>query len=160
MSGTGTDAEHSHHNTGQVTSAASEETHAQPQEAPLVLIAEDDGLIAETIGFLVQDNGYRALVASNGQQALALARLWHPALVITDLMMPFLAGDDLIRLLRADAAAAHEAAPHTILISAAGWRRMLNAGADAVLSKPFDLDELEKLILRFLGQQPGPGKPC
>lgn len=124
------------------------------QEPFLVLIAEDEEPIAEALAFLVEDCGYTPLLASNGRQALELARARHPALVITDLMMPYLDGDELIRALRADAAVDQHAPPATILLSAAGLRRMKAAGADAILPKPFDLGELEKLLRRFLGSPP------
>lgn len=136
--------------------ASSESKRAQQTNLDpfLVLIAEDEEPIAEAIAFLVQDNGYTPLIASNGRQALELARQHHPALVITDLMMPYLDGDELIQALRADAALDNHVPPSTILLSAAGLRRMQNAGADAILPKPFELDDLEKLLRRFLGQPP------
>ncbi len=156
MSGAETGAESGQQNKRDVTTAESERAQATNQNPFLVLIAEDEEPIAEAIAFLVQDNGYIPLVANNGRRALELARSRHPALVITDLMMPYLDGDELISALHADAASDNHAPPHTILLSAAGLRRMKNAGADAILPKPFELDDLEKLLLRFLGQPPGP----
>jgi CheY-like chemotaxis protein len=158
VNGAETDAESGQQNKPDETSSAPERAVAKNQEPFLVLIAEDEEPIAEAIAFLVQDNGYTPLIASNGRQALALARERHPALVITDLMMPYLDGDELIKALHADAAADQHAPPRTILLSAAGLRRMQNAGADAILPKPFELDELERLLRRFLGQPPTSGK--
>jgi CheY-like chemotaxis protein len=143
---------------GDATLSAAERAHEKNQTPFLVLIAEDEEPIAEAIAFLVQDNGYTPLIASNGRQALELARQHHPALVITDLMMPYLDGDELISALRADAAQDQHAPPRTILLSAAGLRRMQNAGADAILPKPFELEDLEKLLRRFLGQPPDTSK--
>jgi CheY-like chemotaxis protein len=155
-----TGATSNQHGKGDVTPAAASARAQQKNQEPfLVLIAEDEEPIAEAIAFLVQDNGYTPLIAHNGRQALELARQHRPALVITDLMMPYLDGDELIRLLRADAAQDQHAPPYTILLSAAGLRRMQNAGADAIMPKPFDLAELEKLLRSFLGQPPDTGKP-
>jgi CheY-like chemotaxis protein len=156
VSGAETDAESGQQNKRDLTTAESKRSQATNHNQFLVLIAEDEEPIAEAIAFLVEDNGYIPLVANNGRQALELARSRHPALVITDLMMPYLDGDELIKMLHADAALDNHAPPHTILLSAAGLRRMRNAGADAILPKPFELDDLEKLLLRFLGQPPGP----
>src|SRR5262249_41266101 len=130
----------------------SEHAEATNQGAFLVLIAEDEEPIAEAIAFLVQENGYTPLIANNGRLALEFARARHPVLVITDLMMPYMDGDELISTLRADAALDNHVAPYTILLSAAGLRRMRNAGADAILPKPFELDDLERLLRQFMGR--------
>lgn len=128
-------------------------TPFQPEPA-LVLIAEDEEPIAEALAMLVEDCGYIPLVASNGRQALELARARRPSLVITDMMMPYMDGVELIASLRQDAALDAHAPPAIILLSAAGLRRMRAAGADAILSKPFDLNDLEGLLRRFLGPPP------
>lgn len=124
------------------------------REPFLVLIAEDEEPIAEAIAMLVEDCGYTPITASNGRQALELARRRQPALIITDLMMPYLDGDELIAALKGDAARDGYMPPPTILLSAAGLRRMKVSGADVLLPKPFELDELEKLLRRFLGLPP------
>ncbi|HEY7123432.1 MAG TPA: response regulator [Ktedonobacterales bacterium] len=128
-------------------------TPSQPEPA-LVLIAEDEEPIAEALAMIVEDCGYIPLVASNGRQALELARARHPSLVITDMMMPYMDGVELIALLHQDAVTDGYAPPPIILLSAAGLKRMRTAGADAFLSKPFDLDDLEGLLHRFLGPSP------
>lgn len=154
MSGAETDAESGQQSKQNATPSESEHAQATNQEAFLVLIAEDEEPIAEAIAFLVQDNGYIPLIANNGREALQLARARHPALVITDLMMPYMDGDELIKALRADADLDNHVAPYTILLSAAGLRRMRNANADAILPKPFELDDLERLLLQFMGRPP------
>jgi two-component system chemotaxis response regulator CheY len=121
-----------------------------PRSTPPVLIAEDEEPIAEVLALIVESMGHTPLLAAHGKQALELARQQRPALVITDLMMPQMDGVALIAALRADAAAQDRAAPPIIAMTAAGARRARDAGADAVLSKPFDLDELETLLRRFL----------
>jgi CheY-like chemotaxis protein len=118
------------------------------------LIAEDEEPIAEAIALIVEDAGYTPLVAAHGKQALELARLRRPALVITDLMMPQMDGTELIATLRADAAADAHAPPPIILMTAAGMKRAQEAGANALLRKPFELDDLEALLFRFLGPPP------
>jgi len=119
-----------------------------------VLIADDEGPIAEMLAFLVQEAGFRPLVASHGKQALELARANPPALVITDLMMPHLNGTKLIAALREDAAVGGYPPPLIILITAAGARTAMASRADAVLAKPFAIAEIEALLRRFLGPPP------
>ena len=113
--------------------------------------------MTEMLAFLVQEAGFRPLVASHGKQALELARADPPALVITDLMMPHLNGTKLIAALREDAAVGGYPPPLIILIiliTAAGARTAMASRADAVLAKPFAIAEIEALLRRFLGPPP------
>lgn len=126
---------------------------SRPAESPssvVVLIVEDEVPIAEVVASVVAEAGYTPLVAQNGRQALELARGQHPALVITDLMMPHLSGAELIAVLRAEAEASGRAATPIILMTAVSLARARTAQADAVLCKPFDLAQLDALLRRFL----------
>lgn len=129
------------------------------QEMPVVLIAEDEETIAESLAMIVEEAGYRAIVALDGRQALMLARQRRPELILTDLMMPFLSGADLIASIRRDAAASGEEAPPIALITAASRARAEEAGADVVVSKPFDVVKIEELLHQFLDDHPGPTPP-
>lgn len=120
-------------------------------EPLLVLIAEDEEPIAEALSFVVEDAGLTPLIAAHGGEALELARARHPALVITDLMMPQMDGTALIAALRADAQQDGHNPPPIILMTAAGMRRAEEAGADVVLRKPFNVDDLDAIIRRLLG---------
>ena len=111
-----------------------------------VVIAEDDHALAELMACVVEQAGGTPLVAYDGEQALRLARSYAPSVVITDLMMPRLPGDALIAALRDE----QGANPSIILISAAPHARLLMAGADAILPKPFDLMDLHELLDRYL----------
>lgn len=130
------------------------ETHRTPY---LVLIAEDEQPIADALAMIVADAGYTPLLASQGKQALELARERHPALILTDLMMPLLDGAQLIAAIRADAELDNHRPPPIILMTAGGVRRALEINADALLKKPFDVAEVEALLRRFLGPPPGTG---
>jgi CheY-like chemotaxis protein len=127
--------------------------HADASSAPpLVLIVEDEEPIALAISFIVEDAGYVPLVATHGKEALELARTRHPALIITDLMMPQMNGRELIAALRQEAQEAHE--EHRIpivLMTAAGTAYTVDSGADALLPKPFEITQVEALLRRFLG---------
>jgi CheY-like chemotaxis protein len=121
------------------------------RQRSLVLIVEDEAPIAEALSLIIEDAGYTAISAAHGREALELVQAWHPDLVITDLMMPYLNGADLIAALHADAEAAGAAAPRVVRMTAAGPSHTRQAGADAVLRKPFDIVEVEHLLQRFLG---------
>lgn len=118
---------------------------------PVILIADDDAPIAEVLAAFFEDIGYSAVIATDGRQALDLARTCQPALIITDLMMPRMTGAELLAAIRADAAATGCEPPPAILMSAADSRYTDIAGADAVLLKPCELNELEALLKKLLG---------
>ncbi len=126
-------------------------TAPSADDAPLVLIVEDEEPIAGALALMVQHAGFRSMVAADGARALELARAHPPALVITDLMMPHLDGAGLIAALHAHAALDGGKAPPIILVTAVGPRRAQATGADAVLHKPFDMAALDRLLHRFLG---------
>jgi DNA-binding response OmpR family regulator len=119
--------------------------------ARVVLIVDDDKPIADFVATVVAEAGYAPVVATRGQQALELARAQWPALLITDLMLPFMSGGALIAALQAAGAAYGRPAPPVIAMTAAGLRAARAVDADAILFKPFDLEDLEALLIRFLG---------
>lgn len=118
--------------------------------SPLVLIAEDEEPIAEALAWIVEDCGYTPLIARNGQEALELTRTRRPALLITDWMMPLLDGVGLIRALKQQAAQDGLHPIPTILMTAARRVPPQAAEADAFLPKPFELEDLQALLRRFL----------
>lgn len=153
MSGADTDAasdRRSIHEPPNKQGPMTDDVKRPPPDSRVVLIAEDEEPIAEALIFVVEDAGYIPLVATNGKEALELARNRRPALVITDLMMPYLDGTQLIRAIHDDAQRNGHTAPPIILMTAAGMRRAQDSGADAVLRKPFNIDELEILIRQML----------
>lgn len=64
-----------------------------------ILVVDDESSIAELVEEVLDAAGYRVLQASNGRMALAIARLEHPALVLTDRMMPEIDGIEFVHLL-------------------------------------------------------------
>ena len=116
---------------------------------PTVLIVEDDEPIGQYVAFVVADAGCHPVLATHGLQALELAQVQWPALVIADLMLPFLSGAELIVALRAEAVLRRVRLP-VILMTSAGLPQARAAGADAILRKPFTLADLQALLHRFL----------
>ncbi len=116
---------------------------------PVVLIVDDDEPIAQYVADVVAQAGYHPVIAMNGQEAIGLVRAHSPALVITDLMMPYLSVAELIAALRAEAVKNGARIP-VILITAVGLPVARAAGADAILRKPFRLEYLLALLHRFL----------
>ena len=114
-----------------------------------VLVVEDERAIAGLVAEVVASAGHLPVVASNGQEGLERARERWPALVVTDMMMPILDGAGMVRALRAEARG--RAMPPIILMTASHPSVAGRIGADALLRKPFGLDEFETLLRRLLG---------
>lgn len=119
-------------------------------ENVVVLVAEDEETIAETLAMIIEDVGYVAVLAHDGREALALARQHRPHLIITDLMMPYMSGADLITAVRGDAASQGFTPPPIVVITAASRARAEETGADAVITKPFDVAKVEAAMQRLL----------
>ncbi len=71
-----------------------------------VLVVDDEPKLRHHVRDYLQRDGYVVLEASTGQRALELARAARPALVVLDLGLPELPGEDVARLLRHDSAIA------------------------------------------------------
>jgi len=119
-----------------------------------VLVVEDEESIAETLAMIVEDAGYTPIIARNGREALSMAMRYHPRLIITDLMMPYLSGADFIVAARANAAAEGYPFPPVIIVTAASRTRAEQVGGDVVITKPFDVMKVEAVILQLIEGQP------
>jgi len=106
-----------------------------------VLIAEDDLHIGEGLRDIVQGEGYEALLASDGEQALALFQAQRPQLVLLDIMMPKRDGYAVCREIRRV-----DVEVPVIFISAKSEEidRVigLELGADDYIMKPFGVREV------------------
>ena len=116
---------------------------------PKVLIVEDEESIGYALALIVEDAGYHAIRAQHGKHAIDILQRQWPNLIMTDLMMPYMNGLELIAWLRANAN--QHLIPPIILMTAAGPRFTEETGADAQISKPFTIAEIEALLHRFLG---------
>lgn len=110
-----------------------------------ILIIEDDPSINEVVCAHLERRGYRCRQAFSGTEGLMLLREQRPDVVITDLMLPGVPGEEIVRAIR-DADSALPIIVISARITAADKIALLSAGADDYLTKPFDLDELQARI--------------
>lgn len=123
-----------------------------------ILIVDDRVINLEFLAMLLDFVGYRVIKAANGAEALDLARIDMPALVITDIIMPVMDGIELVNQLHADATTAHIP---IIFYTATYSAREVGLMADAltiaaVLIKPSDPQEILDLVAKTLGKAPAP----
>lgn len=131
---------------------ASENPTSKDQRLKLLVV--DDH--AEFRNFLFNElsEKYAVLVAANGQEGLQKARAEQPDLIVTDVMMPVMSGTELCRALKSDVSISH--IPVILLTAKTSDEAQIEgfeAGADAYLSKPFNLEILLLRIENLLEQQ-------
>ena len=109
----------------------------------VVLVAEDEMPLMTLLRYNLEKEGYRALDASDGEQALMLAAEETPDLVLLDWMMPKVTGIEVCRRLRSRAETRNVP---IIMLTARGEEsdrvRGLDTGADDYITKPFSMTEL------------------
>lgn len=105
-------------------------------EKPTILVVDDDVPILILMRSLLREFGFDPVTASSGEEALGQARGRRPALVLLDKNMPGMAGDEVIRTLRAE----FGGLPILILSGDPVSKNELQAlGADGAVQKPFDV---------------------
>jgi len=108
-----------------------------------ILVIEDDAAVRQTLIDLLELNGFRTLVATDGLRGLELAQRELPSLIVTDISMPGMTGFELLEQLRGNEGL--RSIP-VIVISAqrerAATRRGMELGAADFISKPFTEAEL------------------
>jgi CheY-like chemotaxis protein len=103
-----------------------------------ILIVEDDEDIRAAMAELLESEGFEVAVASNGQEGLeVLGQMGAPCLVLLDLMMPVMNGEDFLRHVRQNPAL--DRIP-VIIVTASG--RTPLPGTQGILKKPFEIRDL------------------
>jgi len=108
-----------------------------------IVIAEDDDAIAHMVSMALGDAGFLCLRARDGEEALKLVKAHDPDVLVLDVMMPRVDGLEVARRLKADVMWSRTPILMlTALASTDDQVKGLEAGADAYMSKPFDLREM------------------
>lgn len=113
-----------------------------------ILIVDDDKLVRKMLVSALESWGYKQIYeAGDGLEAIEMVKKYHPDVIITDLTMPRMRGEELIRFVRINI-------KKDIKIIAMSGEEELEpvafaAGCDDFLIKPFQLSTLEKKVSRF-----------
>jgi len=118
-----------------------------------VLVVDDDPDIRETLRFVLEDAGYSVYCAENGKEALEVLSEVKPppGLILLDLMMPVMSGDEMLKALKA----VHALADIPVAIVTASGAPM-PPQASSLLKKPVDLDALLRIVEKTCGAGAGP----
>jgi DNA-binding response OmpR family regulator len=117
-----------------------------------VLLVDDEPNIILSLQFLIEQAGYEARVARDGEAALKAIEEHKPDLVLLDVMLPKRDGFDVCERIRANPAWKDI---RIVMLTAKGRdserEKGLALGADAYITKPFSTREAMERIKRFLG---------
>lgn len=115
-----------------------------------VLIVDDEAPIARLMALVVAETGAQVETASNGAEALQKIARHKPDLLIVDLIMPVMTGEDLIQEIQAN--------PDTsdipiILLTTRQSARGYRKDQFPLISKPFEPAQVKELVRQVLGQE-------
>lgn len=116
---------------------------------PHVLIVDDEPEALNLVRRLLEADGFRVHVATEGETALRLFEELRPELVLLDILLPTVDGIELLKVMRA-----RDPVPAIVMVSALTSERImlesLLAGADEYISKPFPIKEMRIRIRKAL----------
>jgi DNA-binding response OmpR family regulator len=126
-----------------------------PGKPPRILIIDDEADLVSVLRFGLEVEGFEVISAGDGEEGLRLAQTQQPTLMLLDLMLPKLDGYKVCRTLKFDER--YRAIPIFILSARSGEadrKLALEMGADAFITKPYDMKELVAKIRVRLGLPP------
>jgi DNA-binding response OmpR family regulator len=123
-----------------------------------ILVIDDDHAVRLTMEVILEHEGYEVVFANDGEQGIRMFDRARPDLVISDIIMPNKEGIETITAIR-------ERSPTTPIIAVSGGGRIGNAdfltmamkvGANEVLPKPFEGEELTAVVGRLIAEAARP----
>lgn len=128
----------------------------EPGSPPKILLIEDSEDITKPLILRLSKKGYEVMVAPDGRSGLTKARLHSPHLIILDLHLPHLSGEEVCKAIREDDDETINQIPIIMLTaktSAADRIVGKVIGANSYVTKPYDPDKLLKEIAKCLRPQ-------
>ena len=118
-----------------------------------ILVADDDPDILSIVSMSLETQGYTVHKATNGREAVDLAKQHHPDLILMDMMMPVVSGYEAVAELKADAGT------RDIVIvglsakaMATDMERATDVGIDGYITKPFRIAQVLSVVESYLSK--------
>lgn len=119
---------------------------------PRILIVDDNAPNAELLEAHLDGTGYDTKTATNGEDAIRLAKEWHPDVILLDVMMPKVSGFEVCRQVRADPATRSVGILMvTALDQPTDIERAIDVGTDDFVTRPINKTELLLRVKAMLG---------
>ncbi|MEO8017077.1 MAG: ATP-binding protein [Pseudomonadota bacterium] len=139
--------------------APAEENHGAANASRVrrgrILVADDNRDAAESLALVLRFSGYEVSIAFSGAEALEIAQRDRPRAAIIDIGMPGMSGHEVARRMRLEAWGRN-----AVLVALTGWGQEQDkqsakaAGFDEHLTKPVDLDDVERILEKLLSAEP------
>lgn len=133
--------------------ADSSPPHVTKARRPVILVIEDDENIAMMLRYLLGREGYNAVLIPDGKAAVdTVSRFKPPSLILMDVKLPYVDGLRLVKIIRESAG--WEQVPIVMLTSITEEHvisRVLEAGANDYVVKPFQVLDLLARVKRYVG---------
>jgi DNA-binding response OmpR family regulator len=113
--------------------------------AATLMIVDDDPQLMRVLSMFFDLEGYHVIQARNGREALDMLQEYSPEIILLDLMMPEVGGEEVVRQIRINPKLRHVP---VIIFTAAETREeeLRVAGASYFIAKPFSLDGLRSTV--------------
>lgn len=124
-----------------------------------IMIAEDEAIMRALLQKAMEDEGYEVVAVQDGREAIERYRAQQPDLIITDILMPYSSGLELIAVVKS---LSGKNTPVIVLSSMGHEATMLeafNLGADDFITKPFNPLELGLRVRRLLKKSTASSTP-
>jgi CheY-like chemotaxis protein len=119
--------------------------------AKAILVADDDPDILSIVSMSLETQGYTVYKATNGREAVDLAKQHHPDLVLMDMMMPIVSGYEAVTELKADAATRDiTIVGLSAKAMATDMERATDVGIDGYITKPFRIAQVLTVVESYL----------
>lgn len=116
-----------------------------------VFVCDDDIGIVDVVKIVLEEAGYQVVASSDSESVVQKVKKLMPSLILIDLWMPGIGGEQLIPILKKDT---RTSGIPVIVISASKDTKEVaeRVGADGFLHKPFDITDLEVIVKKHLGE--------
>ena len=117
-----------------------------------ILVADDEPMLLKTIELKLKKEGYEVITTADGREAIAKIEELNPDMVITDIMMPYASGLEIVSMVRQKI----QRKIPIIMLSAMEQEKVVmeafDLGADDYITKPFSLNELAIRVKKLMAQ--------
>ncbi len=129
-------------------------------QPPLILAVEDNDDNLLLLSYALDSLGCRLICQKDSSTTVLVAKEYQPDLILLDILLPGKSGIDLVRSLKQEPLTSHIAAiAVTALASVEDRERILRAGFDDYISKPYMIEDLEDMVRSYLNRKLNVGSP-
>jgi CheY-like chemotaxis protein len=123
-------------------------------QPPLVLVVEDNDDNLLLMSYALESLGCKLICQTDSSTTVLVAKEYQPDLILLDILLPGLNGIDVLHYLRQEPLTSNIAVVAvTALAGTEDRERILKAGFDDYISKPYMIEDLEAILFRYLGEK-------